>query len=190
MLAVSPALAGVASMEEALSEKVLGKADAPVTIIEYSSLGCSHCAAFHKDTLPEIKKNYIDTGKAKLILRDFPLGGPALAAAMLARCSGNARYFGFVEMLFRSQESWAMTNDPLGELGKVARIGGMGEADFNTCLQNEKLMKALQDGMRKAQLEHDVEATPTFIVGDTRIPGALPYVDFKKVLDEALAKAK
>ena len=89
--------AGVASLEDALSEKSMGKKDAPVTIIEYSSLGCPHCAAFHRETLPQIKKDYIDTGKVRLIFNDMPFGTPALAAAALARWGGTKRFFGFVE---------------------------------------------------------------------------------------------
>lgn len=190
LLTTGPVLAGVASMDEALGEKVLGKADAPVTIYEYSSLGCPHCASFHADTFPRIKKEYIDTGKAKLVLRDFPLGGAAMAAAMIARCSGEQKYFGFIEMLFRSQEDWAGADKPIDALKKVARFGGMTPADVDQCLANTKLFETLKQRTRDYQVKYDVEATPTFWIGDVRIPGAFGYEDFKKVLDEALAKAK
>ena len=100
--APTPAAAAIASTDVATEEKIIGSDKALVTLIEYASLGCSHCAQFHKDTFPKIKKDYIDTGKLRMIYRDFPLGTPALAAAMIARCSGRNRYFGFVNLLFRS----------------------------------------------------------------------------------------
>ncbi|HEC14544.1 MAG TPA: DsbA family protein, partial [Rhodospirillales bacterium] len=98
-----PAFGATAPLEDALSEKVMGNPNAPVTIIEYASLSCSHCKAFHRDSLPKIKKEYIDTGKVKLIYRDFPLGSLALAGSMLARCAGTLKFFGMVDALFKAQ---------------------------------------------------------------------------------------
>ena len=129
VLAPWPAAAGIVAIEDAMSEMALGSADAPVTMIEYSSLGCPHCAAFHRDTLPRIKKEYIDTGKLRVIYRDFPLGTPALAASMIARCSGPRKFFGFIEILFRSQAQWSRSDNPLEALTRVSRFGGMTEAD-------------------------------------------------------------
>ena len=170
--------------EEALKERVLGDPKAPITIIEYSSLGCPHCAKFHKDTLPELKKNYIDTGKAKLIYRDFPLGGGAYAAAMMARCAPPSRYFQFIEVLFKNQDTWARSKNPQQPLARIGKLGGMSQADFDACLKNE----ALFQGIRKVQLEgkqkFEVNATPTFIINDEKISGARPYEDFRKILDE------
>jgi protein-disulfide isomerase len=170
--------------EEALKERVLGDPKAPITIIEYSSLGCPHCAKFHKDTLPELKKNYIDTGKAKLIYRDFPLGGGAYAAAMMARCAPPSRYFQFIEVLFKNQDTWARSKNPQQPLARIGKLGGMSQAAFDACLKNE----ALFQGIRKVQLEgkqkFEVNATPTFIINDEKISGARPYEDFRKILDE------
>ncbi len=190
LFAAGSASAGVASLDEALGERVLGKLDAPVTIYEYSSLSCPHCATFHAETLSKIKKNYINTGKVNLVLRDFPLGGAAMAAAMIARCSGEQKYFGFIEMLFRSQGQWASAQKPIEELKKIARFGGMMPADVDSCLTNKKLFEALKQRMRDYQIKYDIEATPTFLVGKVRISGASGYEHFKKVLDDALSEAK
>lgn len=173
------------STEEALKERTLGDPKAPVTIIEYSSLACPHCAKFHTETFPKIKKNYIDTGKAKLIYRDYPLGGAAYAAAMMARCAPPARYFQFLDVLFKNQKAWAASKDPRAALARIGKLGGMSQAEFDACLKNE----ALFQGIRKVQLEgtqrFEVNATPTFIVNDEKISGAQPYEEFRKVLDKA-----
>lgn len=108
--------ADVALAKVTADDKVLGDRDAPVTMIEYSSLTCPHCAHFHTDVLPRIKKEYIDTGKVKLVLRDFPLNQPALIAAQIAHCVPEDRYFGFVSVLFETQAAWAISEDPAAAL--------------------------------------------------------------------------
>ena len=159
-------------------------------MIEYASLGCPHCAAFHRDTYPKIKKEYIDTGKLRMIFRDFPLGTPALAAAMVARCSGHTRYFGFVDLLFKSQAQWSRSDNVVAELSKVARFGGMSETDVQACLQNQQLLNSIQAGAQKAQEEHDVRSTPTFIIGGETIPGAADYEEFSRIIEKALKEAQ
>jgi protein-disulfide isomerase len=173
-------------MEEAMAEKVMGKDDAPVTMVEYSSLGCPHCASFHRETLPQIKKSYIDTGKVRLVFRDFPFGGVALAAHMLARCAAPKRYFGFIEVLFRSQPQWAQSNNPRAALLQVARLGGMSEQDFETCLKNETLMNSIRGGADTANKEFAVKSTPTFFINGTKVSGARPFADFKDAIEKAL----
>ena len=184
------ASAGIASLEDALSEKAMGKKDAPVTIIEYSSLGCPHCAAFHRETLPQIKKDYIDTGKVRLIFKDMPFGTPALAAAALARCGGTKKFFGFVEVLFRSQRQWSSGRNVIGELARVGRFGGLSDKDVQACLKNQALLKAIGQRADEAVKKRDVRSTPTFLINGTKVEGAQPFESFKKVIDEALAKAK
>jgi protein-disulfide isomerase len=183
-----PATAGIVSVEEAMSEMSLGKDDAPVVMVEYSSLGCPHCAAFHRDTLPKIKTEYIDRGKVKLIFHDFPLGTPAMAAAMVARCAGRERYFGFVEILFRSQAQWAQNNDPLAAIARVVRFGGMTEADVDACLKYQPLLEYVRKGADTAHEKLKINSTPTFMIGNEKIVGAAPYEDFKKAIDRALKK--
>jgi len=171
--------------EEALKERVLGDPKAAITIIEYSSLGCPHCAKFHKETFPDVKKNYIDTGKAKLIYRDYPIGGAAYAAAMMARCAPPARYFQFIDVLFNSQETWAASKAPRSALARIGKLGGMSEADFDACLKNEALFNGIQKVQLEGQEKFGVKATPTFIVNGQVISGAQPYAEFRKVLDKA-----
>ena len=190
LLSVAPAAAGVVPLEEALAEKVMGKADAPVTMVEYSSLTCSHCAAFHKDTLPQIKKAYIDTGKVRLVFQDYPLNSLALAAAMLARCGGDKRYFGMLEVLFRSRETWARSDDSLGDLERVVRFGGLSKADVGECLNNEGLMNAIQQRAAAAQDKLGINSTPTFVIDGKVISGAQSFAEFQKLLDEAIAKKR
>jgi protein-disulfide isomerase len=186
----SQALAGIATLEDATKEMTVGKADAPVTMIEYASLGCPHCANFHRDVYPQVKKNYIDTGKVKMIYRDFPLGRPALAATMIARCSGSQRYFGMIQIFFQSQQQWSSAENPLDALKKTARFGGMSSQDVDACLSNQGILDHVQELARKGQEEHKIQATPSFIVNGELISGGLPYDDFKAVLDKALEKAK
>jgi len=188
--APAPAMAGVASFEDATKEMVVGQADAPLTIVEYASLGCPHCANFHHDTYPQLKKDYIDTGKGKLIFRDFPLGTPALAATMIARCSGPERYFGFVDMFFRSQAQWGRADNPLAALTKVARFGGMPPADVQACINQQKLLDHVQAQKKKAYELDGVNATPYFVIGTEKLSGGLPYDEFRKIVDKELAKAK
>ena len=169
-----------------MADRVMGRADAPVTIIEYSSLTCPHCASFHKDTLPMIKKTYIDTGKVRLIYRDFPLGGMALAAAMIARCAGTKRYFGFIELMFRNQETWSKSENPRAELARIALFGGMGEKEFDACLKNQPLMDAIRSQAEAAGKKYGIDSTPTFMIEGTKVSGAYPFDHFKKIIDDAL----
>jgi len=185
-----PAMAANASLEDATKDMVEGKADAPVTMIEYASLGCPHCANFHFNTYPQIKKNYVDTGKVKMIFRDFPLGTPALAASMIARCAGSQRYFGMVEIFFRSQKQWGSAENPLEALKKTARFGGMSGQDVDACLQNQALLTHIRDKAADGQKKYDVNATPSFVIDGKTISGGMPYKDFKVYLDMALEKAE
>lgn len=168
-----------------LPDMVLGKPDAPITIIEYASLTCSHCAAFHKETLPKIKSEWIETGKAKLIYRDFPFDGWALGAAMVARCAGPDRYFAFLDTLFRSQEQWAAAKNPLDALRGIAKLGGMSDQQFNTCIADQQLLQAIQTKRMEAEKKMGVNSTPTFFIGSQKISGAQPYEDFDKALKAA-----
>src|SRR5689334_23792973 len=129
---LAPAIGGVAQAAETPSvtpqDHVLGKADAPVTIIEYASLTCPHCAAFDRETLPKLKEKWIDTGKAKLVYRNFPFDKPALQAAMIAACAPSDRYFNFIDVLFQQQQQWATAQDPVAALTRIAKLGGLSDA--------------------------------------------------------------
>ena len=166
-------------------DRILGKADAPITIVEYASLTCPHCAAFARDTLPKIKSEWIDPGKAKLVFRDFPLDGSAVKAAVLARCAPPDKFYGFIDVLFSSQESWARNPDPTPGLARIAKLGGMSEEQFNACMADSALQDKVLASRLTAEKEYKVESTPTFFINGTKLTGALPYEQF----DEALKKA-
>ncbi len=181
-------MAASISTEDAVNERTLGNINAPITIIEYSSLTCPHCASFHKDTLPELKKKYIDNGKVKLIFRDFPFDAVSARAAMVARCVEPKRYFKFLDALFKTQSKWIGNNEQssMQGLASMAKMAGMGEEDFNACVTNE----AILDGILKRRLEgakkFEIRATPSFIINDEKIEGAMPIEDFDNILTKYL----
>ena len=121
-------------------EKVMGSDDAPVTIIEYASMTCGHCANFHNDTLPVLKTEYIDTGKARLIFREFPLDNVATAASMVARCAEPDVFFPLIGAMFQLQRSWAFSNEPIQGLIRVAQQAGFSQEAVNACLQNQAVL--------------------------------------------------
>jgi protein-disulfide isomerase len=173
------------SVEAMLADRILGKPDAPITIVEYASLTCVHCAAFDKEVLPKLKENWLDTGKAKLVFRDFPLDGLALRAAMMARCLPPERYFPVVDILFKGQESWARARDPLAALSGIARLSGLSQEGFDACMKNEELQKGILARAFEGQKQHKVEATPSFLIQGELFRGAASY----EQLDELLKKA-
>jgi protein-disulfide isomerase len=168
----------------ALGDKILGKSDAPVTIVEYASATCPHCAAFHKDVFPQLKSEFIDTGKVKFIFREFPFDDLALAAFMLARCAPPEKYFPMLDVLFEQQQQWA-SKDARAELGKIAQLAGIGEDGFDKCLKNEELAKGIMAIRDKAANSYGVEATPTFFVNGKQIRGEHSIDQFRKLISEA-----
>ncbi|HSI41650.1 MAG TPA: DsbA family protein [Xanthobacteraceae bacterium] len=166
----------------ALPDQVLGKADAPVTIVEYASMTCGHCANFHTTTFPELKTKYIDTGKVKLILREFPLDIVAKAAFMLARCAGEGKYYPMVSTLFETQKSWAFGNDPAAGLLAVAKQAGMTEQQFNACLNDATLAGNIDQVAQRASADFGVSSTPTFFINGKQLKGSLSPADLDKEL--------
>ena len=169
----------------AVGDMVIGNADAPVTIIEYASFTCPHCATFHANTLPELTKVWLDSGKAKLIFRDFPLDQWALRAAMLARCAGPQRYFAFVDVLFKQQRTWARAADPLDALSRIARLGGIGKSRFDACMAD----RSLGDSVLKSRIEgantFEVSSTPTLIINGEKHAGVLSFEEMDALLKRA-----
>ncbi len=170
-------------VEAALADRVLGDADAPVTIIEYASLTCPHCAAFHGGALTELKTRYIDTGKVKLIYRDFPLDQGALMGSMMARCAGEDRYFGFIDILFRSQRNWASSRDPRRALMQIGRLGGMGSDEIEACLENEELLDGIIKMRQEGTQVFNVQSTPSFIINGELHAGNMPIEDLAEIID-------
>jgi protein-disulfide isomerase len=165
-------LAEAGTPEITADDRILGKADAPVTIIEYASLTCPHCAAFEKDILPKIKSEWIDTGKAKLVFRDFPLDGSALKAALVARCAPPERFYGFIGVLFAQQGAWGLAQDPVPGITRVAKLGGMSEDQVQACLKDDALQNKVLAGRLAAEQQYQVESTPTFFINGKKVVGA------------------
>lgn len=169
-----------ATVAEMMADQVLGDPKAPITIYEYSSLTCPHCASFANEVLPQLKKTWIDTGKAKLIHRDFPLDNIAAGAAMLARCSG--RYYPFIETLFKSQSRWAAPPNPRGQLIGIARLGGMSQQQIDDCMNNQALFKAISDGREAASSQYNITSTPSFVINGKVYKGGLSFDELDRIL--------
>jgi protein-disulfide isomerase len=162
-----------------LGDMALGDEKAPVTIIEYASMTCPHCANFHETTYPELKKKYIDTGKVRFIFREFPLDQLAAAAFMLARCGGKERYFPMVETLFQQQRTWAVQR-PLQPLMAIGKQAGLSESGFNECLKNQQVLDGIEDVRKRAAEKLNVQSTPTFFVNGKQLRGAATLAEFEK----------
>ncbi|MDO9127944.1 MULTISPECIES: DsbA family protein [Alphaproteobacteria] len=170
-----------------LGDMSLGDPDAPVTVIDYASLTCSHCADFEINTLPQLKEKYIETGKVHYILRDFPFDPIATAAFMLAHCAGPERYFGFVGVLFRQQTQWAFTQTPMEDLKALARQGGISEERFDACMKDQKIFDHVKEVALRGAKTFGVRSTPTFFINGEKVEGALPWRDFEPLIEKALA---
>ena len=178
-----------AALQITKDDRILGNPEAPITIVEYASLTCPHCAHFANDVLPELKKEWIDTGKARLVLRDFPLDEPALRAAMIARCAPPERYYAFADTFFAAQEKWVRSGDYREALARLAKLGGMGQAEFDTCIKNTDLENKIVEGRLRATQELDVNSTPTFFVNGSKLAGAPTKEEFEKLLSDLAAKS-
>ena len=173
---------------DALPDIALGSDKAPVTIVEYASMTCPHCAHFEETTFPELKKRYIDTGKVRFILRDFPLDNLAGAVFVLERCIAKGdpnKYYSLVQTFFGQQREWAVEK-PIPPLMAIAKQAGLNEQEFNACLSNQKAWDDMEKVRQRALKEFKVESTPTFFINGTRLTGALPIEDFAKAIDPYL----
>ena len=162
-----------------LGDMAQGDAKAPVTIVEYASMTCGHCAAFHQNTYPELKKRYIDTGKVRFIFREFPLDQLALAAFMLARCAGDDKYFAMIDTLFQQHNDWVVER-PLQPLMAIAKQAGIGEQRFNECLKDEKLINGIENVRTRATEVFNVQSTPTFFINGKLLRGAFSIQEMEK----------
>ena len=165
----------------ALPDLVLGKADAPVTIIEYASMTCPHCANFHKTTYPALKAKYIDTGKVRFIFREFPLDELAVAASMLARCVGGEKSIAMIDVLFASQDKWAV-RQPIPILQQIAKQAGMTEKAFDECLKDQKLYDNIMAMRERGSKEYKVESTPTLFVNGKMQKGGASIEELEKLI--------
>ena len=158
-------------------DHVLGNPNAPITIIEYASLTCPHCAAFAEEVFPKLKAEWLDTGKAKLIYRDFPTDIGAQAAALIVHCSGD-RYFSFLETLFHRQDQWKRSSNPMASLKALAMFGGMPGDAVDKCFADTALLNQIQARMQEGEKTYAINSTPSFIINGKLLEGALPYDQF------------
>ncbi|MBV1704326.1 MAG: DsbA family protein [Hyphomicrobiales bacterium] len=165
-----------------LPDIVEGKADAPVTVIEYASMTCPHCARFHNDVYPAFKAKYVDTGKAKFILREFPLDPLATAGFMLARCQGPAKRDARVDLLFEKQDQWAYVDKPIEALQGLVKQAGVSQSDFETCLKNQDLLTQVNGLRDAAGKDLNIDATPTFFFNGVKHTGEVSLDEMDKII--------
>lgn len=166
---------------------VLGSTDAPVTIIEYASMTCSHCATFHAETYPQLKESYIDTGKVRYVLREFPLDQYAAAAFVTAHCLGDDNYYAAVDLLFEEQSTWivARPENRKDALAAIARKAGVGRSQFDSCMEDESLYERIRTAQESGK-NLGIRSTPTFFVNGSKHSGALSFETFEEILTPLL----
>jgi protein-disulfide isomerase len=189
LLSIAPVASVVGPLlaEESMvhpDDRVLGAAEAPITMIEYSSLTCPHCAAFHAGALPEIKKTWIAEGKLRLVYRHFPLDGLGLRAAAVANCIEGERHFAFLDLLFENQKRWASSPDPLKILGQYAGLAGLNQQRFDACVGDEAEMDRILKRAQEGRTTYDVNSTPTLIVNGRKVEGARSIEDFNAIFSK------
>jgi protein-disulfide isomerase len=169
-----------------LPEKVFGSAEAPVTIVEYASITCHFCMKFHSETWPALKEKYVDTGKVRFIMREFPLDPLATAGFMLARCAGDERWYPVLDLLYKTKESWGHAQNPAEALFDTLKIAGFSKDRFETCLRDEALFRNVRAVAERASKDFGVNATPTFFINGQKRTGALSLADFDGILEPML----
>ncbi|KQS77406.1 hypothetical protein ASG25_03785 [Rhizobium sp. Leaf384] len=170
----------------ALPEMAIGKADAPVTIVEYMSMTCPHCAHFHNTTFDAIKAKYVESGKVRFVLREFPFDPRAAAAFMLARCAPEGQYFPMVSMLFKQQEQWAAAQNGRDALLQMSKLAGFSQESFEACLTNQKLLDDVNAVMQKGMKDYKVASTPTFFINGKRYSGDMSVDTMSALIDPLL----
>lgn len=187
-LATLPALGSAASAAEPFAgDHVVGNADAPVTVYEYLSYTCPACASFHQNVWPEVKAAYVDTGKAKFVLRGFYRNVTDLDAGVIARCGGERGFYPIVDTLLTTQATWSRAPDPAFALRQIAKRAGMPGAKVEACLADQAFKTTLVEAFRKNAEEHSIRSTPSFVINGTTHPGVIPFDEFSELLDDALS---
>jgi len=188
----APALAqGTVSVMElhapsALGDKPLGAAEAPVTVVEYASMSCPHCGAFHRETFDAFRQKYVDTGRVRFIFREFPLDASAFAAAMAARCAPSGRYYDVIDAYFDRQADWLGAPNQYEAMFAIAEPFGFTKESFEACLSNQALFEGLNAERTRASQKFGVEATPTFFINGQKRPGALTLEDLDAAIEPLL----
>ena len=174
--------------ESPLGDIALGDPKAPVTVIEYASMTCTHCAHFNATTFPVLKAKYIDTGKVRYILREFPLDPLAAAGFMLARCAGKDKFYPVVDLLFQQQQNWAFVDKPVDALLATVKQAGFTKESFEACLNDQKMLDAVNEVRQRASDKLGVNSTPTFFINGKKETGALEPDAMSKIIDALLPK--
>jgi len=172
---------------DGLADVALGPAEAKVTIVEYASMTCGHCSHFHKDVFPKIKEKYIDTGKVRFIMREFPLDNLAAAASMLARCVPADKVYPAIGLFFETQAEWAFVQDnPVAKLFEIAKQAGFTKDSFDKCLTNQKLLDQINAQRARASNQFGVSATPTFFINGKKLQSAPTVEAFDGMIEPLL----
>ena len=168
---------------------IVGNDNAPITIIEYASMSCNHCANFHNKTLPDLKKEYIDTGKVKYVFRDFPYNYPALLGSMIMHCTPTEVRYDYMNALYKLQNKWVVRENAITrqELYKIMQSGGMSKEDFDTCLNNVDLENKILQKVIAAQSEFNIRSTPSFLINGELLEGDKSIKVFRQILDKILS---
>lgn len=173
-----------------LGELTMGPPDAKVTVVEYASMTCGHCAHFATEVWPEFKKKYVDTGKVYFVFREFPLDNLAAAASMLARCAGEGKTFPLIEVLFEKQKDWAFSEgNPVPKLFELAKQAGFTQESFDKCLTDQKLLEEVTAQRTRASEVFKVSATPTFFINGKRLQDTPNMASFDKMIEPLLSKS-
>ena len=168
------------------SEKFLGDNNAKITIIEYASMTCDHCANFHKNIFPEIYEKYIQTGKVKFIFRDFPLDKQALFAAILANCAPKEKYFDFVKLIFNTTQKWVSVEDEfLKKLKNIGKMGGLSNDQIESCFRDENMVDLAINSRSNGEKKFNITSTPSFIINGKKY-SSMTFEQFEKVLDNLI----
>jgi protein-disulfide isomerase len=194
---ISSAAATGQNMDIKPSDMVHGSANAPVTIVEYASMTCPHCAAFQREVVPKLTKDYIDPGKARMIFREYPLDGAARMASAVARCLSGDQFFSFIDLLFANQMNWIKDFDGNGQLTKediltgletMGRFAGMPKEKVDECADNKNNLALVDANWMEGQTKFGVNSTPTFFINGVKHEGEIPYPELQKDLDALLKK--
>lgn len=168
-------------------DKVLGSPEAPVTLIEFASLTCGHCADFHNETFPALKQQFVDAGVVRYVYRDFPLDGVALRASMLARCAPEHQFFAVLDTLFQNQRQWISDADPVAALGRIGRLAGMSEEQVEACFSDDALADRIVAQRMAAERQYDISGTPTFVINGQVLGGNQPLERFQTLINDLTA---
>ena len=172
------------------SDHVMGKNDAPVTLYEYSSFGCFHCADFHLQVLPELKKEFVDKGLLKVVFVPLPLDKNSMDAALLAECVDENKYFSFIDVLFKKQRDWGMAFNPQNVLIQYAALSGVGDDKAKLCLKDDKVAKKILEDRQAGLSDLGISGTPSFVVsskaGNEMVSGFKPLEEFRNIINDHL----